>query len=143
MGTPTAPGAGNAAPPAISARRVALPVAALLLAACASAGQSASGILEIQVDASATGRGGNVPAASPAPRQPPRRAGWRFEVLGADGATAALLVTDDQGLARIALPTGDYRLRLVAPPGEATVHAVSVPSGGTMHILVHLHDPTP
>jgi hypothetical protein len=129
--------------PRISSRIMDL-AAALLLTACAAGPAAAgNGVLEVQVDASASGRGGNTPAFLPAPSGAPRRAGWRLEVLRPDGSGVASMTTDDHGMAYVTLPPGNYLLRQAAPPGMEAAQAVSVTAGSTTHTLLHLHDPIP
>lgn len=127
-------------------RATAWGLAALLgIAACVPMpdvqAQADTGLLELLVDASALGDGGNIPAAQSATRQAPSNAGWTVHLVSADGTEAATIVTDYQGLARTSLPAGSYQA--VIPGNPALKQTVRIAAGQTTRSVLHLVNATP
>jgi hypothetical protein len=133
---------------AASSRGLWLLALALCSAACCSqsrqaASASETGTLEIVLDASALGQGGAAPPPGVHP-QPVSAASWKLELTSATGAAPGILTTDDHGLARVALPPGEY---LVTVPGNPVRPSqsvrVTVTAGRTSQEMIHLINALP
>jgi hypothetical protein len=132
----------------MSGKAMLLLALALCPVACGSrtpqaAAASETGTLEIVLDASALGRGG---AASPSgiQRQPVSVAGWKLELTAGTGAALGILTTDDHGLARVALPPGEYLITVPGNPARPPQSVrVAVTAGRTSHEMVHLINTLP